>query len=74
MAIVETSTRRTAREPAARESTSKPKRRAVDRRSRMFSAIRELAWTGQHARAIEQCSQALLTIDYTLSLHDALPI
>ncbi|HUH94736.1 MAG TPA: GAF domain-containing protein [Casimicrobiaceae bacterium] len=65
MAIVETSTRRTARKPAARKSTSKTtsKQKAIDPRSEMFAAIRELAWTGQHARAVEECARALLTLD-----------
>jgi len=64
MAIVETSVRRTGRKPAARKATSKSRsgRTAGGLPSGMLAAIRELAWTGQHARAVEECSQALLAL------------
>ncbi|HZI83545.1 MAG TPA: GAF domain-containing protein, partial [Casimicrobiaceae bacterium] len=64
MAIVETSARRMARKPAARQRAKRsPAREAVASEIDVASRIRELAWTGQHARAVEQSTQALLTID-----------
>ena len=65
MGIAETASRRMARKPAARKSTSEPqsKQKAVELRSGMFSAIRELAWTGQHVKAVEECATALLTFN-----------
>ncbi len=63
MAIVETTPRKPLGRPSRRAVTKgrpspKPTQLAAD----LVSTIREMAWTGQHARAIEQCSRALGTI------------
>jgi GAF domain-containing protein len=64
MAIVDTSARRAARKPSARKPTVKvqPKRDTIELHSKVVARIRELARTGQHALAVEQCTQALLTV------------
>src|ERR1043166_3058275 len=60
MAIVETAARRPA--PRKRAAKTAPKREATQPDEKLIASIRELAWTGQHARAVEQCTRALETI------------
>src|SRR5215472_8232051 len=58
MAVVENVQRKSVRKPAARKPGAGLKPGV---RPSVLAEIHELAWTGQHARAIEQCTHALAT-------------
>ena len=63
MAVVENVQRKSARKPAKPKSVAHrgAGRQAASKALDAVAEIRELAWTGQHARAIDQCTRALAT-------------
>src|SRR5215472_3267301 len=64
MAIVETSARRAARGRGNARRRAAPQRTSAGAKfaSSAAASIRDLAWSGQHERAIEACTQALATL------------